>query len=178
MATEQRVLHDARIRRFPARLRQAIGTIKTRPFARDARLSDGVVRSYLNGLTFPTLDRLDALAAAAGVTPEWLLTGDVPIAIDQNLLKSAIHVFDDLASREGADWDVGARSELIATIYNHLYFDADPAGSGRERVFELVRSIMKALKHQRPTAASPECQKRDENPSEKKTPPGTSDADI
>lgn len=55
------------VRRFSDKLKEVIGDASVRGFAGRCGLSDAVLRSYLRGDTYPTLDRLDAIAAAAGV---------------------------------------------------------------------------------------------------------------
>ncbi|OSM04878.1 helix-turn-helix domain-containing protein [Magnetofaba australis] len=63
------------LRQFAERLREAIGNESVRGFARECGLSEGVLRNYLRGSTYPTLDRLAAIAAAANVDLSWLATG-------------------------------------------------------------------------------------------------------
>lgn len=71
-----RPFHEKGIGRFPERLATVIGDDSLRSFARASGLSEGVVRNYLRGETFPTLDRLDQLAVAGKVSAAWLATGD------------------------------------------------------------------------------------------------------
>ncbi|BEP87962.1 hypothetical protein GmRootV512_29640 [Variovorax sp. V512] len=61
---------------FPARLSRVVQVDGVRAFARGAGLSEGVVRKYLNGESFPTLDRLEKIAGTAGVSLGWLATGE------------------------------------------------------------------------------------------------------
>lgn len=63
------------VRYFSQRLRVTIGSRSVRGFARQCGFSEGVLRSYLKGDTYPTLDRLNALAKAGGVDEAWLATG-------------------------------------------------------------------------------------------------------
>ncbi|MBF0154541.1 MAG: helix-turn-helix transcriptional regulator [Magnetococcales bacterium] len=72
-------IRDERIGRFPNRMKQAIGSEKTRSFGRRSGLSETVIRKYLGGVTFPSLDRLDAIAKAANVNLLWLATGEGPM---------------------------------------------------------------------------------------------------
>jgi len=62
--------------RFPDRLKEIIGPSSVRGFAAKCGLSDAVLRSYLRGDTFPTLDRLEVIAATANVRSGWLATGE------------------------------------------------------------------------------------------------------
>lgn len=63
------------IGRFNDRLKQCMAGQGARAFARKAQLSEGAIRSYLSGETFPTLDRLSLISTAAGVDPQWLAFG-------------------------------------------------------------------------------------------------------
>lgn len=71
-----RPFHDEQIGRFPERLEQAMRGRSAREFARASGISDASVRDYLRGDSYPSLDRLDAIAAAAGVSAKWLAVGD------------------------------------------------------------------------------------------------------
>lgn len=64
---------------FSKRLKGAIGETSVRGFAAKCGLSDAVLRSYLRGATFPSLDRLVAIAKAANVRTGWLATGEGPM---------------------------------------------------------------------------------------------------
>lgn len=63
------------IGRFPERLKQAIGGGSARAFAREAGLSETVLRQYLAGQSEPTRPALIAMARTACVSVEWLATG-------------------------------------------------------------------------------------------------------
>lgn len=60
---------------FPQRLTRAIGQGSIRGLGRRSGLSESVLRSYLRGATYPTLDRLAALAEASDTDLGWLATG-------------------------------------------------------------------------------------------------------
>ena len=61
---------------FPERLRDAMNGRKKRSFARAAGVSETVLRKYLSGESTPNLERLLAIARAAGVSVAWLATGE------------------------------------------------------------------------------------------------------
>lgn len=69
-------LDEAGISGFPERLRAGIGNSSLRSFSRSCRLSEATLRSYLSGATYPTLDRLQQIAEAAGMSPVTLAFGD------------------------------------------------------------------------------------------------------
>lgn len=69
---------------FIARLRQVIGVEHVAAFARLCGLPEATLRSYLNGRK-PVFDKLAKIAAAAGVTLDWLATGRGPMRRDAAL---------------------------------------------------------------------------------------------
>jgi len=64
--------------RFKERLKSVINEESLRGFGRKAGISDGALRHYLNGDSYPDLDRLAAIAEKSGVNLLWLATGDGP----------------------------------------------------------------------------------------------------
>ncbi|HCS3364943.1 TPA: helix-turn-helix transcriptional regulator, partial [Shigella flexneri] len=54
------------IMRFKERLEEAMNGESSRAFAAKCGLSDGVIRNYLSGKTYPSLDRLAQIAYATG----------------------------------------------------------------------------------------------------------------
>ncbi|WNL39861.1 XRE family transcriptional regulator [Halomonas sp. PAMB 3232] len=66
---------DERIGCFPERLKNALGGESARVFSRRCGLSEGAIRSYLSGDTYPTLDRLNSIAQASGKDIQWLAFG-------------------------------------------------------------------------------------------------------
>ncbi|APF70685.1 XRE family transcriptional regulator [Vibrio cholerae] len=63
------------IMRFPERLKEAIGDISIRSFAKKCGLSEAVVRNYLGGKTFPSLDKLALISEISNKPLEWLCSG-------------------------------------------------------------------------------------------------------
>ncbi len=61
---------------FPERLRSVVGSESVRSFARRSRVSEATLRNYLEGERLPSLDRAARLAAAAGVSLGWLVSGE------------------------------------------------------------------------------------------------------
>ncbi len=60
---------------FRDRLREAIGSDSVRGFSRKSGVSEGTIRSYLEGRNTPTLEKLILLANAGGKNVGWLATG-------------------------------------------------------------------------------------------------------
>lgn len=69
---EARPIPSAAIGCFRDRLKEVMGNVGARAFARSCSLSEGAIRSYLSGETFPTLDRLEQIAVATGRSAVWL----------------------------------------------------------------------------------------------------------
>ncbi|EMO4249217.1 helix-turn-helix domain-containing protein [Citrobacter freundii] len=62
--------------RFGERLKEAIGGESNLSFAKKCGLSETVIRNYLAGKSYPGIDKLPAIAEAAGTSIEWLVTGE------------------------------------------------------------------------------------------------------
>lgn len=60
---------------FSVRLKEAIGGRSVLSFAKECGLSDSLVRKYLSG-SLPGLDKAIVMAKVAGVSLEWLATGE------------------------------------------------------------------------------------------------------
>lgn len=70
-----RVFTPNGIARFKDRLREAIGDESGNSFAKRCGMSEAVIRAYLSGKTYPSLDRLATLAEKCEVSIEWLANG-------------------------------------------------------------------------------------------------------
>lgn len=119
----------AGIAHFAERLREVMGTRGIRGFARKCGLSEGVLRNYLRNRTFPTLDRLEAIAAAAGKPPGWFIAenGDavqiaqperMPRLLDEPRLKAAIALAETALAERRAS--ARRKAELVVLVYDLL----------------------------------------------------------
>lgn len=70
-----KIISDGRINRFGERLKIAMNGQKNVAFAKKCNMSERVIRDYLAGRTYPSLDRLADIAKASGRSIEWLATG-------------------------------------------------------------------------------------------------------
>lgn len=70
------IFRSGGIIRFGERLKQAMGSQSNLSFAKKCGLSETVIRNYLSGKSYPGIDKLPAIAEAAGTTIEWLVTGE------------------------------------------------------------------------------------------------------
>ncbi|MEJ9426881.1 helix-turn-helix transcriptional regulator [Escherichia coli] len=69
----ERIFMPSEIMRFKERLEEAMNGESSRAFAAKCGLSDGVIRNYLSGKTYPSLDRLAQIAYATGRPIEWFI---------------------------------------------------------------------------------------------------------
>ncbi|XQE65809.1 XRE family transcriptional regulator [Pseudomonas sp. P3C3] len=117
------------IGRFSKRLLKAMGLTKARAFARACGLSEGAIRSYLSGETFPTLDRLAQIASAAGVDPMWLAFGTEPAAVVEDDAHAFIPLYDARCSAGHGSWNERARvlTQLAFTKYSLRKKGLNPA---------------------------------------------------
>ncbi|MCS4503857.1 helix-turn-helix domain-containing protein [Arhodomonas aquaeolei] len=64
---------------FSDRLKQAMGKRTAYSIEQETGIAQSLVRKYLSGASTPGTDKLVALAAATGVSVEWLATGREPV---------------------------------------------------------------------------------------------------
>lgn len=106
---------------FKQRLKEAMRGQAPRGFARMAQLSEGAIRSYLSGETYPTLDRLEQIANASGVSAVWLAfgigLGSEPSTADDTY--TYVPLYDSKCTSESSLWREGA------AVLGHLPFKTD-----------------------------------------------------
>ncbi|MDV6642982.1 helix-turn-helix transcriptional regulator, partial [Pseudomonas aeruginosa] len=109
---------------FKIRLKQAISSQSLRGFSKECGLSEATLRSYLSGETFPTLDRLEQIAKAAGTSAMWLAFG-TPTSAEDSREKgddsyAYIPLYDARVSAGHGSWTEGARilAQLAFTRYS------------------------------------------------------------
>lgn len=114
---------------FKERLKTALGSRSLRSFSRECGLSEATLRSYLAGDTYPTLDRLEQISAAAGVAAIWLAFGSeageeeagkpVPSLADDEQY-ALIPLYDARCSAGHGSWNEGCRvlTQLAFTRYS------------------------------------------------------------
>jgi phage repressor protein C with HTH and peptisase S24 domain len=84
---------------FKSRLKIVMGGESNRSFADKCAISEGTLRRYLIGETFPSLDTLEVIAQAAGVNLAWLAAGVGPREI------GAVDSDAQLAVDQTAEWN-------------------------------------------------------------------------
>ncbi len=112
------------IGRFAVRLREAIGSQGLRTFGKLSGLSEGALHSYLSGDTYPTLDRLDAIARATGRPAAWFISdSDAEEPPPSQVLRpEGLTIAIQLAAEalEGKYLPPPKLAELITLIYEFL----------------------------------------------------------
>lgn len=117
---------EAELGCFKDRLREAVGTGSVRGFASKSGLSQAAVLSYLSGDTFPTLDRLAAIAAAAGKPMTWFLSsGEAPQAVSSQPLSGgeltmAIQLAAEALEERQGTLPPAKFAELVTIIFELL----------------------------------------------------------
>ncbi|WP_025245398.1 helix-turn-helix domain-containing protein [Candidatus Sodalis pierantonius] len=74
----ERIFTESGIIRFPERLKEAMekaGSLSNSLLAKKSGMSEAVIRKYLKGESYPTLERLSLLANTCNCTINWLATG-------------------------------------------------------------------------------------------------------
>lgn len=97
---------------FGDRLKGIMGATGARAFARSCGLSEGAIRSYLSGETFPTLDRLAQIAQANNVDPMWLAFGASTKAEDDTY--AYVPLYDARCSAGNGAWN--ERSRVLVSL--------------------------------------------------------------
>ena len=123
---------------FPDRLKEAMRNSSPRAFARICGLSEGAIRSYLSGETYPTLDRLQQIADAASVSALWLGFGELSQATSSSDLNpyAYIPLYDARCSAGNGAWNENARvlTQLAFTRYSLRKQGLEPANLSAVRV--------------------------------------------
>lgn len=71
-----RIISHDQIIRFGERLKEAMNGMSNNAFAKQCGWSEKVIRNYLNGESYPSLDRLVTIANVSGRSVGWLATGE------------------------------------------------------------------------------------------------------
>lgn len=115
-AQPQHPIPQGGIGRFGERLKEVMDGMGARAFARTCDLSEGAIRSYLSGETFPTLDRLAQIAQATKVDLQWLAFGSNTKA--QNDDYAYIPLYDARCSAGSGAWNERSRV-LVNLSFTH-----------------------------------------------------------
>jgi len=127
---------DAGKEGFAARLEHIIGRQSIRKFALACGISEGTLRSYLKGDTFPTIDKISDLATAGKVSQEWLLFGDeindpsatyarVPV-LNYDLLLEVLLAVDKGMAQLKLDLPAEKKAKLITLLYDYFTNRQEP----------------------------------------------------
>lgn len=135
--------------RFKDRLKSIMDEESLRGFGRKAGISDGALRHYLNGESYPDLDRLAAIAEKSGVNLLWLATGEGPKHpearagpcesggyVEVERLQEAVEAVEIIGKNAPAE----RKARAIALVYERLIHDQGQAG-----MIETMRLIQAIL---------------------------------
>lgn len=106
---------------FKERLKEVMKGGSARGFARECGLSEGAIRSYLSGETYPTLDRLAQIAVAASADAMWLAFGITNAApgISTDDQYAYIPLYDARISQGHGAWLDGAKVLTMLAFTKH-----------------------------------------------------------
>ncbi|WP_432757955.1 helix-turn-helix domain-containing protein [Pseudomonas aeruginosa] len=118
---------------FKIRLKQAISSQSLRGFSKECGLSEATLRSYLSGETFPTLDRLEQIAKAAGTSAMWLAFG-TPTSAEDSREKgddsyAYIPLYDARVSAGHGSWTEGGTDTRSVGVHSLQLAEARPGDS-------------------------------------------------
>jgi transcriptional regulator with XRE-family HTH domain len=134
--------------RFPERLKEAVKGEPLRAFASRADVNEGTLRNLLSG-GLPKLDSLVRIAGAAGVSVQWLATGEGAMrpgepgagglqADELDLLQDIVEVTDELLEEYGIRLSGAKRARVYRLLLELAREDETPAVD-REKVVQLIR---------------------------------------
>ena len=94
------------IKRFGERLKAAIGKESVNSFAKRCGISEATIRKYMNGNTYPGIDKMHALSESTGKSISWLISGETEEFVkkdevpDGELIKWWGIIFESLNNHE------------------------------------------------------------------------------
>lgn len=107
---------------FKDRLKEVVSSRGVRGFSKECGLSEATLRSYLSGETYPTLDRLEQIALAAGISAVSLAFGasERPQVVPDDEQYAYVPLYDARCSAGHGCWTEGARvlTMLAFTSYS------------------------------------------------------------
>ncbi|EYU13420.1 helix-turn-helix domain-containing protein [Photorhabdus aegyptia] len=71
-----RKISEEQVRKFGERLKIAMNGMSNNAFAKQCGWSEKVIRNYLNGESYPAIDRLAIIANVSGCAVSWLVSGE------------------------------------------------------------------------------------------------------
>ncbi|EEP9437652.1 helix-turn-helix domain-containing protein [Salmonella enterica subsp. enterica serovar Reading] len=169
---EDRTIASAEIVRFGERLREAMKGMSNVELAKRSGLSEGSIRKYIKGESYPSIDNAALVADACGVSLIWLLCG---FEVRENQHNSTSEESDDfrdlltifkslsIAERKSLLHLLGRKgSELLAQLLNEDNLCLmQLSGEKREAALilaqlvpERVREILSELRASRDMAGS------------------------
>jgi transcriptional regulator with XRE-family HTH domain len=135
------------LRRFSERLKASLEGQSIRGFAQKSDLSEAVLRNYLRGESYPTLDRLARIANAAKVKLAWLAAGEGPMReddpappahIDQELLHEIIYQAELMAEEEDLDPTPEQKAKFVSGLYVYILEEEIEEDTARRKAIRLV----------------------------------------
>jgi hypothetical protein len=130
----ERPMLDPRVGRFSERLKEAMGGMSVRSLSTKVRPSEGTLRSYLRGDTFPDLPDFWDICKVLGRDPVWMATGEgstsysvaepaTPWHADRNSAREHLRASETTyrAALDAVDWEppVLIREGVRTAIYAH-----------------------------------------------------------
>jgi len=125
---------------FKERLQLIISREKSRSaFAKKCGVAESLLRNYLGGTSLPGMDKLIAMTEAAGVSIDWLATGEGPMRRDQ------VERAPEPYSEERIGWDPELMTEIIQKFEKALtdrkaYVSPVEKGKMYAKLYEFYRA--------------------------------------
>lgn len=129
---------------FSQRLKRAMGSRSAYSLEQETGIAQSLVRKYLSGQSIPGTDKLVALAAATGVSVQWLATGeerqgDGSESVDLDTLEEVIAKTRAKFKERGISLSPPAEAKVIRLIYEFYTRQGEPMDEASlDNVIELA----------------------------------------
>ncbi len=136
------------VRQLKDRIKFCIGKETIKGFARKCNISEGALRHYLKGGE-PGLSAFLSIAQTAGVSLEWLATGQGPIHPSKQNFPSNLNVLDKAIVREvaeeienllreyGLELEPAKKAELIVLLSEEI--QEENSKMPRDKILRLIK---------------------------------------
>lgn len=148
--------HKPDVEGFSERMRSLMAEQKSvNSFAKSAGVTEGAIRNYLRGGVKPSQKVLEAIARTAGVSVNWLATGEgeqAPAAgellfgtpAERDVMKLAIKDGEEILNVLKADISPDEKADLMLALYD--YYTACREESAEVSAENVVNFIQEKLK--------------------------------
>ena len=134
---------------FPERLKEVMTGESNYSFGEKCEVSEGTLRRYLRGDTYPPLDTLARIAEVSGYSLGWLASGEGPKkqgdtaittggALHEELLQAVMEAVEGYLDEIDGHLPAKKKAQLVAALYD-LFSDDEEQKVDKATVIRLVK---------------------------------------